>query len=70
MVTILTSLNDNDLKYMGNDGGVARQVEYFAKIAKEMEVGIVCSGHEAKTARKIIGSDLQIFSPGIRMPNQ
>ena len=69
MVTILTSLNDNDLKYMGNDGGVARQVEYFAKIAKEMEVGIVCSGHEAKTARKIIGSDLQIFSPGIRMPN-
>ena len=69
MVTILTSLNDNDLKIMGNDSSVVQQVEHFAKIAKEMGVGIVCSGHEAKAVRKIIGSDLQIFSPGIRMPD-
>ena len=69
MVTILTSLNDNDLKIMGNDSGVIQQVEHFAKIAKEMGVGIVCSGHEAKAVRKIIGSNLQIFSPGVRMAN-
>ena len=69
MVTILTSLNDNDLKIMGNDSGVMQQVEHFAKIAKEMEVGVVCSGHEAKTVRKILGSNLQIFTPGVRMPN-
>ena len=69
MVTILTSLNDNDLKIMGNDSGVVQQVEHFAKIAKEMGVGILCSGHEAKAVRKIIGPDLQIFSPGIRMPD-
>jgi orotidine-5'-phosphate decarboxylase len=69
MVTILTSLNDNDLKIMGNDSGVVQQVEHFAKMAKEMGVGIVCSGHEAKAVRKIIGSDLQIFSPGVRMPH-
>ena len=69
MVTILTSLNDNDLKAMGNDCGVMQQVEHFAKMAKEMEVGVVCSGHEAKTVRKILGSNLQIFTPGIRMPN-
>ena len=69
MVTVLTSLNDNDLKIMGNDSSVTKQVEHFAKIAKEMGVGIVCSGHEAKVVRKIIGSDLQIFSPGIRMPD-
>ena len=69
MVTILTSLNDNDLKAMGNDGGVMQQVEHFAKMAKEMGVGVVCSGHEAKTVRKILGSNLQIFTPGIRMPN-
>ena len=68
MVTILTSLNDNDLKIMGHDSGVMQQVEHFAKIAKEMGVGIVCSGHEAKAVRKIIGQDLEIFSPGIRMP--
>ena len=69
MVTILTSLNDNDLKIMGNDSGIMKQVEHFAKMAKEMGVGIVCSGYEAKAVRKIVGSDFQIFSPGIRMPD-
>ena len=69
MVTILTSLNDNDLKIMGNDSGVMQQVEHFAKIAKEMGVGVVCSGHEARIVRKILGSNLQIFTPGVRMPN-
>ena len=69
MVTILTSLNDNDLKIMGNDSGVMQQVEHCAKMAKEMGVGVVCSGHEAKTVRKILGSNLQIFTPGVRMPN-
>ena len=69
MVTILTSLNDNDLKIMGNDSGVMQQVGHFAKMAKEMGVGVVCSGHEAKMVRKILGSNLQIFTPGVRMPN-
>ena len=69
IVTILTSLNDNDLKIMGNDSSVMQQVEHFAKIAKEMGVGVVCSGREAKTVRKILGSNLQIFTPGVRMPN-
>ena len=67
MVTILTSLSDDDLKDMGNDNTVIEQVEKLAKLAKEMEVGIVCSGHEAKIVRKIIGKDLLIFTPGIRM---
>ena len=52
---------------IGNNNTVADQVEKLAKVAKEMNVGIVCSGHEAKTVRKIIGSDLLIFTPGIRM---
>jgi len=69
MVTILTALVDNDLKDMGNSNTVTEQVEKLAKIAKEMEVGVVCSGHEAKLVRKIIGSNLLIFTPGIRMEN-
>jgi len=32
-----------------------------------MNVGVVCSGQEAKAVRKIIGPDLLIFTPGIRM---
>ena len=67
MVTILTALNDEDLKAMGNNTSVTEQVEKLAKIAKDMNVGIVCSGQEAKTVRKIIGPDLLIFTPGIRM---
>ena len=67
MVTILTAIDDDDLKVMGNDSGVIQQVEHLAKIAKEIGVGVVCSGQEAKIVRKIIGPDLLIFTPGIRM---
>ena len=67
MVTILTSLSDKDLKDMGNDNTVVEQVEKLAKVAREMKVGIVCSGHEAKIVRKIIGQNLLIFTPGVRM---
>ena len=67
MVTILTSLSNNDLRDIGNDNTVVEQVEKLAKVAREMQVGIVCSGHEAKIVRKIIGPDLLIFTPGIRM---
>ena len=70
MVTILTSLNDDDLKDMGNERSVVKQVENLAKIAKEKEIGVVCSGHEAKIVRKIIGADLLIFTPGIRMGSE
>jgi len=66
MVTILTALNDEDLKIMGNNSSVTEQVEKLARLAKDMNVGIVCSGEEAKTVRKIIGPDLSIFTPGIR----
>jgi len=67
MVTILTALNDEDLKDMGNDKSVKDQVRQLAEMAKKTEVGVVCSGHEAQLVRKIIGPDLLIFTPGIRM---
>ncbi len=67
MVTILTSLSDEDLKDMGNDNTVVKQVEKLAKLAKDMNVGVICSGQEAKIVRKIIGPNLLIFTPGVRM---
>ena len=67
MITILTALDDDDLKAMGSKSTVNEQVEKLAKLAKATGVGIVCSGREAKTVRKIIGSDLLIFTPGIRI---
>ena len=69
MVTILTALSDNDLKDIGNDNTVVDQVKKLGKVAQEMKIGVVCSGHEAKIVRKIIGPDLLIFTPGIRMKN-
>ena len=70
MVSILTSLNDESLKEMGGGKTVTEQVEKLAKIAKEMDVGVVCSGHEAKIVREIIGTNLLIFTPGIRMSEE
>jgi len=67
MVTILTALNDEDLRATGSNNTVDEQVKKLAKLAKETSVGIVCSGHEAKNVRKIIGPNLLIFTPGIRM---
>jgi orotidine-5'-phosphate decarboxylase len=67
MVTILTALNDKDLKDMGNENTVAIQIEKLAGLAKDAQVGIICSGQEAKMVRKIIGENLLIFTPGIRM---
>ena len=67
MVSILTSLNDESLKEMGGGKTVTEQVEKLAKIAKEKEIGVVCSGQEAKIVRKILGHNLLIFTPGVRM---
>jgi len=69
MITILTALNDNDLKIIGNNNTVANQVERLSILAKNMEVGVVCSGNEARIVRKIIGNNLLIFTPGIRLKN-
>jgi len=67
MVTILTALDDNDLKDMGNNNTVIEQVKKLTKLARDMNVGVICSGQEAKIVRKIIGTDLPIFTPGVRL---
>ena len=46
---------------------VADQVEKLTALAKETGVGIICSGNEAKIVRKVIGPNLLIFTPDIRM---
>ena len=70
MVTILTALSDQDLKNMGNNNSVSDQVQKLAELAKEVGVGVICSGNEAKIVRKVIGPNLLIFTPGIRMLNE
>jgi orotidine-5'-phosphate decarboxylase len=51
-VTVLTSLNDDDLKATGVSGSPAAQVERLAALAHEAGLdGIVCSGAEVAVAR-------------------
>jgi orotidine-5'-phosphate decarboxylase len=69
VVTILTNLSDKDLKDVGNNNTVIEQVKKMSALAKDLNVGIVCSGKEAKIVREILGPDLPIFTPGVRMNN-
>ncbi len=68
-VTILTSLDDNDLQIMGINIPTKNLVSNLAKLAKESGLsGVVCSSQEIKMVREICGNNFKIIVPGIR-PN-
>ncbi len=68
-VTVLTSLDQNDLAATGVNGNPHDQVERLAALAKSAGLdGIVCSGNEVKTARKGWASGFFVV-PGIRPAN-
>jgi orotidine-5'-phosphate decarboxylase len=66
-VTILTSLDDNDLKEVGFSITSNELVLSLAKLAKDSGLdGIVCSAREISTIREAIGKDFLLVVPGIR----
>src|SRR3989338_2789898 len=68
-VTVLTSLDDNDLKQLGMHDSVENTVLRLAKNAKEAGLdGVVCSANEVTLLRKIVGDDFLLVTPGIRLP--
>ena len=65
-VTVLTSLDGDDLNAIGVNGNSQNQVERLASLAREAGLdGIVCSGNEVKAARKQ-WKDGFFVVPGIR----
>ena len=65
-VTVLTSLDQQDLESAGVSGSPHDQVERLALLAKESGLdGIVCSGAEVAHARKIWPSGFFVV-PGVR----
>ena len=66
-VTMLTSLDDNDLKEVGFSITSNELVLSLAKLAKDSGLdGIVCSTREISTIREAIGKDFLLVVPGIR----
>lgn len=66
-VTVLTSLDDDDMMNAGYDRDVASLVGLRAHQASLAKLGgIVCSAHEAAMVRTLVGDDMDIVTPGIR----
>ena len=65
-VSILTSLNDRDLKLIGYNKSLKNLVMHQAKLAKKANLdGIVCSPYEVDIVRKIFGKE--IITPGVQV---
>ncbi|KRG68292.1 orotidine-5'-phosphate decarboxylase [Pseudoxanthomonas dokdonensis] len=66
-VTVLTSMDAQDLKKMGIDGEPADIVVQRAKAAQAAGLdGVIASGQEAALLRAASGDDFNIVCPGIR----
>jgi len=66
-VTVLTSLDDNELHRVGFRGTAMENAVRLAKLAKEAGLpGVVASPHEIEGIREACGSELAILTPGIR----
>lgn len=66
-VTILTSLDSDDLKSVGYHSNVSMQVVKLARLAKDSGLdGVVCSPHEIKLIKEACGQDFKLIVPGIR----
>ena len=66
-VTVLTSLDDEDLRTDGYGFSVAELVRRRAALAREIGIGgLVASASEARALRQIVGPDMALVTPGIR----
>ena len=66
-VTVLTSLNDEDLKKMGFSLGASETALNLARMAQDAGVsGVVASAEEAAAIRFACGREFLIVTPGIR----
>lgn len=66
-VTVLTSLDADDLSAVGQDADPAAQVGRLAKLAQASGAdGVVCSPMEVARLRAALGPDFVLMVPGIR----
>lgn len=66
-VTVLTSMDDDDLHEIGVTAAAAEQVNNLALLARNSGLsGVVCSPHEIAAIRGACGKDFKLVVPGIR----
>jgi orotidine-5'-phosphate decarboxylase len=66
-VTVLTSMDENDLEKIGFHGSVVEEVTRLAAIALDNGChGVVASAREAPALRAQFGHDFAIVTPGVR----
>jgi len=67
-VTVLTSMESNDLLEIGVTDSVEAQVLKLARLTQDAGLdGVVCSAQEASLLRKDMGDDFCLVTPGIRL---
>ncbi|CCQ11915.1 Orotidine 5'-phosphate decarboxylase [Pseudoalteromonas luteoviolacea B = ATCC 29581] len=66
-VTVLTSMDEAQLKRLGVEKSPQEQVLYLAKLTKEAGLdGVVCSAQEAEALKAELGQEFKLVTPGIR----
>ncbi|MFP1825212.1 orotidine-5'-phosphate decarboxylase [Lonsdalea quercina] len=66
-VTVLTSMDEDDLRGLGITLFPAEQAERLAVLTQQCGLdGVVCSAHEAERLKQRCGAAFQLVTPGIR----
>ena len=69
-VTVLTSMDNSDLREIGVQADTEDQVFELAKLASDCGLdGVVCSALEAQNLKQSLGADFTLVTPGIRLPD-
>ena len=66
-VTVLTSMDEAELRAVGVSDGSATQVLRLARLARDAGIGgLVCSPEEVEAVRQAMGPEMLLVVPGIR----
>ncbi|MDC0088526.1 orotidine-5'-phosphate decarboxylase [Porticoccaceae bacterium] len=67
-VTVLTSMDEADLREIGIQRSPSEQVMHLAQLTHNCGLhGVVCSAQEASALKSNLGTEFQLVTPGIRL---